>query len=720
MTALAKAVASNNELAVLKILESDHHALEESDAHGNTIINSACAVGVTSTLLVALIEAGGNVSKPNDRGITPLMNAVSAGGKVDIMTALVKHGADPNAQNPAGGTALQIACIMKLSTKSLKCLLDLGADPTITNNSGWSPLLLAVKHRLPAESISLIALASKPTAINYKLPDTDEKYPGYSAFHLAIADNQELAIAILIRSGIDDKIVNARGETGLGLATGKIRDALISGDPVSTLTSMANPNGNQITLSTNNNNSLLPPPPPSSPRNNNNNNNNTTTSPTAKHRKSMWKAMNEQNPFFTVFAKQTTNKMKLKTQEEIEEDEKLARMAEEREAAQRRAMQKLPAVKFPTTHSPFPKTNIFENKKMNEPSRVLYMLEQNLTSNQSIQRAFTFIPNENDVIVCSPLCGNSGAKALQRAIRFLQADKPLEVSRDRNGYTPWIECKAMDTDASWLDSEKHQGSSKGRVFQTTMTARACRVPMNKQAKYVVFLQNPIDFRCAFVEYVQALFETPTSNEEIQPPEFSAGLSPDDFFDIDIETLDTEISSNSSRIKRYENYMLDWIIESQENPENVCLVFFEAMLHDPASEIKRVAEFLNLAYYDDLIGIILKDIVHDGLGSITSTGGENSAARVALRKMSIRRKSVRNKNGGGGGGGGGGPMKPLAVGGGNKMFSSDKASKARLAWVPISERIKGAENYNTLYELLYGRKYPYATAEKAAGGGCVVS
>jgi hypothetical protein len=175
-------------------------------------------------------------------------------------------------------------------------------------------------------------------------------------------------------------------------------------------------------------------------------------------------------------------------------------------------------------------------------------------------------------------------------------------------------------------------------------------------------------------------------------------------------------------------MLDWVLESQALPATVCLVFFEAMMHDPGKEIKRVADFLELPYYDDLIGIILKDAVHDGLASAAGEGGGGGAARMALRRMSTRRKSTAaaagaRKSGGRqqGGATGASPAKPLTVGTGAATFSPEKVSRARLAWVPIAEKVKGADTYGALYELLYGRKYPYATAKAATdGGGCVVS
>src|SRR5690606_37233010 len=105
-TELAKAVAASDEPTVLRLLEADPTQLDRVDGHGNTLLNSSCAIGASKSLILALVDAGADASKPNKRGISPLISAVYSNQDPAVFEALVKAGARINYQNEAGGTAL--------------------------------------------------------------------------------------------------------------------------------------------------------------------------------------------------------------------------------------------------------------------------------------------------------------------------------------------------------------------------------------------------------------------------------------------------------------------------------------------------------------------------------------------------------------------------------------------------------------------------------------
>jgi len=56
------------------LLEQDPGKLDQVDVFGNTLLNSACAVGANTGMIVGLISAGCDVSMHNKRGIVPLFS----------------------------------------------------------------------------------------------------------------------------------------------------------------------------------------------------------------------------------------------------------------------------------------------------------------------------------------------------------------------------------------------------------------------------------------------------------------------------------------------------------------------------------------------------------------------------------------------------------------------------------------------------------------------
>jgi ankyrin repeat protein len=731
-TTLAKAVAANDENEVLRLLESDPSQLDQVDGFGNTLLNSACAIGANSGMIIGLISAGCDVSLPNKRGIVPLFSAVYANSDPVVFKELVKNGAKINHQNDAGGTALQVACIVKLPYASVKTLVELGADVDLTNKHGYTPLHLACRNLMGPETVRL--LASKTKNINAKVFDDDNKFPGYTALHFALQQHNPHAAAELLKFKASQTITNAQGETPIALADSTLRTALLSEDPINALT-------------------RLEAKPVSEDKKRNAGN--------ANGRKSIWKAMNQENPIFSLasgvvgrsstYNKQikksaattstpipeattsttiptssstttttttptptttttTTTKKTTKpstknpnTDEATLDAENVARLDRDRKRREQKmnSNSNQPPVKFPF-HPTVPTKNVFEGRAMAEPNRFINILENHLMTAQSISRAFAAKPIPGDVwVVAAPCCGQ---QIVQRMVRFLQSDRPSDVVADRKGCAPWIESRYMDADPSWLT--KPQGSTKGRVFQTAMTVNVCRInKVDPEVKYVVVVRDPIDAKYDFVNYLKKCYALPTDLE----------LKPwDSLFDLDdFANVSVSICDAGGGQKTYERFICEWVLEAQERPKQILLILYESLITNPRRELKRLARFLDVGLYDELTNMILKDAAMDGLGS-ADVGNSASASGTGVRKA-LRRMTNLGAGAGGGGGAGAtgkeGPAEQLTGGMGVRMFSDKAQVSMKAKWVVVSEKVRRSETYQDFYENLYDEDYPFKKVAK---------
>jgi len=145
----------------------DSSHTKQPDQHGNTPLNYACAMGVSSAVILKMIEHGADVTIANKTGAVPLTHAVYSKLEPAIVEALVKAGADVNYKNESGGTALQIACVCKAGMPLVAKLVELGADADMCNNHGHSALMFAVRNHNEMEVVDFLAERTKN--INQKI-----------------------------------------------------------------------------------------------------------------------------------------------------------------------------------------------------------------------------------------------------------------------------------------------------------------------------------------------------------------------------------------------------------------------------------------------------------------------------------------------------------------------------------------------------------------------
>jgi len=227
MSELMKAVATRNEAKIAELLDKKGVKLDEPDAHGNTPLNYACAMGISEELILKMIDHGASCNIANKTGAMPLNHAVYSKLSTNILKAIVKHGGDVNYQNESGGTALQVACVCKAGLSIVECLIDeLGADSDLANHHGNTPLMFAIRNHNDLDVVTY--LCKKVKDINAKTKSDEPKYPGFTALHFAAGEHNPAHAAILITYGAKTEIQNDEGFTALQLADEKTKTAMMS------------------------------------------------------------------------------------------------------------------------------------------------------------------------------------------------------------------------------------------------------------------------------------------------------------------------------------------------------------------------------------------------------------------------------------------------------------------------------------------------------------
>jgi ankyrin repeat protein len=88
MFELMKAVAARDEAKVVELLSEKGTKLDEADAHGNTPLNYACAMGLSEDINLKMISLGADCKIPNKNGAMPLNHAVYSRRECDFAVPL--------------------------------------------------------------------------------------------------------------------------------------------------------------------------------------------------------------------------------------------------------------------------------------------------------------------------------------------------------------------------------------------------------------------------------------------------------------------------------------------------------------------------------------------------------------------------------------------------------------------------------------------------------
>jgi ankyrin repeat protein len=171
---LFKAIHDNN-LTYLKAQLHKATAKKARDAHGNTLLMQAAAVGSqeavklllesgadvnarnqfdnTALILAAnqpekarmLVEKGADVNAHTKQGRTPLMLAATCDGCVETVRLLISKGAELKAKDAQGDTALDLAAVAN-DLETMRLLIDKGADAATVDGGGVTPLFSAASN----------------------------------------------------------------------------------------------------------------------------------------------------------------------------------------------------------------------------------------------------------------------------------------------------------------------------------------------------------------------------------------------------------------------------------------------------------------------------------------------------------------------------------------------------------------------------------------------
>ncbi len=163
--------------------------------------------------LKKLLNANQNINVQDERGWTPLMSA-SESGKLEVVKYLLENKAKTNLRNEKGDTALIRASVTG-HVEIVKLLIIAGASVHLKNKKGYTPLMKAAERDHVDVMRVLIENGAKVNEV--KIPDKDLD----TALHLAINEEAEGAVSLLIQKGSNINLKNSDGFTPIMLAIEK-------------------------------------------------------------------------------------------------------------------------------------------------------------------------------------------------------------------------------------------------------------------------------------------------------------------------------------------------------------------------------------------------------------------------------------------------------------------------------------------------------------------
>ncbi|MDR1096381.1 MAG: ankyrin repeat domain-containing protein [Spirochaetaceae bacterium] len=227
------------EVPVIRMIIDGGAKVDVQDARGNSPMHIAVSEGVHDEAIAVLLEARANPNLRDENGNTPLQVFVFLNRSPLVIETLLKGGASVASQNNEGKTALFIAVEEKrialipallnygsdifspastMMTPFGKALADNGqalpeliTEKTVrsTDMEGNTPLHVAMRANASIDVIRMI-LGSR-AEVNAQNKEGD------SVLHLAVRNNQADIGTLLLDSGADIFLANARAETPLFL-----------------------------------------------------------------------------------------------------------------------------------------------------------------------------------------------------------------------------------------------------------------------------------------------------------------------------------------------------------------------------------------------------------------------------------------------------------------------------------------------------------------------
>jgi ankyrin repeat protein len=233
------AAMKRGEVAIIKQLIDNGAKVDMQDSRGNSAMHIAMPDAVQSEAITTLLAARANPNLRDEAGNTPLQVFVRQNRPPLVIETLLQGGASVTAQNNEGKTALYIAVEEKRITL-IPVLLNYNSDIFSVTSTGATPFGKALAdtsqaltelvtertvRSIDAEGNTPLLVAMKSNAaidiiriiLDRRANVNAQNKEGESALHLAVRNNQSDIGTLLLDSGADIFLVNARGETPLFL-----------------------------------------------------------------------------------------------------------------------------------------------------------------------------------------------------------------------------------------------------------------------------------------------------------------------------------------------------------------------------------------------------------------------------------------------------------------------------------------------------------------------
>ena len=210
----------------------------------------AVRAGTTDQVSDAL-KAGVDVNAKSEDNTSSLLTEAIMANKLDIVRVLVAAGADVHYIQPNSRGVLNLAAAVG-NVEMLQLLISAGADPMVHTNHGAYPIHDAIWAGKTAAAIELIPYYQ---SINFSPDGKGNGYPigmaiargntevvrafiraginvNAAQFNkepllvLAVKQNREEMVKLLLDAGADQKLKDASGKTAADYATGKIKEML--------------------------------------------------------------------------------------------------------------------------------------------------------------------------------------------------------------------------------------------------------------------------------------------------------------------------------------------------------------------------------------------------------------------------------------------------------------------------------------------------------------
>jgi hypothetical protein len=171
--------------------------------------------------------------------------------------------------------------------------------------------------------------------------------------------------------------------------------------------------------------------------------------------------------------------------------------------------------------------------------RLAALMEQELFSFESVQRAIHWTPEPGDIVIAaSPRSGQSIVSLMVRLLCATNEEAFKEIVHVPDRSAPWLECRLVDEDPDCL-IRKQPGTN--RIFRTCMAQSALGTKIRgcPDSKFIVLFRNPLDIRMAWFEHLRSFFirhqthSVPGSTEEEWSNKFAAKYKPDDILHVPI-------------------------------------------------------------------------------------------------------------------------------------------------------------------------------------------